>query len=545
MHENCEVNKNLIDYAIHKNLESLLGFSMKRTNNRHDAEDLTQDIIFEIYRSYTKLKRYEGVQALEGWMWAIARHTYCRWLNKRKKDNVVYIEGIMNEDFCESLDDSISNQLVKKEELNLLRREISMLSKNYRDIIVFYYLNNKTCLEISEITTLPLSTVKWRLHQAKVIIKERMENMKVYTEKTYAPGNLWVKSTGVFNQPYTCFYVFDQIKSLLRQNILLSSYKRALEISELSAELGVPSVYLEEELHSLIEEGFVKEKGSERYQTDFIIITSDMKENIYPLVEELGCNMAEYFFKEMNSLEESIRKIDFIGCNKSWEELLWTIIPCCSISSFMLLPDDFTLPMKPHGNSWKLIGFEGTTKDYPWSGDQTNYSYLDGRLTQSVYWTNYLTYRIGFLNKEEAEFYYNCLTGMIKLQSLNEENKEIAAQLISKGFLIKEANTIKPNIISLTEKQYNDSISLISPTAKYFADNFLSKYYERISTELKKHVPSVLNDDISFAAAMLVSESCGFALKHLIDKGILKLPEDPASSIKGMYICIKGSDKHE
>lgn len=530
-----DVNKNLIDYAIHKNLESILGFSMKRTDNRQDAEDLTQDIIIEIYRSYSKLKRYEGVQALEGWMWAIARHTYCRWLNKRKKNNVVYIEGVLNEHFCEGLDDSIGNEFVKEEQLNLLRREISILSKNYRDIIVLYYLNNKTCAEISEITKLPLSTVKWRLHQAKITIRERMENMKTYSEKTYAPGNLWVRSAGTFNDPYSCFYVYDQLKSLLRQNIILSAYRKPIGISELSVELGVPAAYLEEELYCLTEEELIKVKGSEKYQTDFIIITSDIKENIYPILEELGCNMAGYFLNEINNLEESIRRIGFIGCDKPWEELLWSIIPACSYSCFMLLLPDFTPPPKPHGNSWKLIGFEGTKNDYPWSGDIKISSFFEGKFSQGVYWTNNLTYRTGFFDKEEANFYYSCLTGKIDLENLEEKNKEIAAQLISKGFLVKENDIIKPNMISLTEEQYKNFITVVNPSVQYFTENILDKYVERMKTDLKKRVPSELSDDIYFAAGMLITESLGYTLKYLLDKEILKLPEDLTTSVKGMY----------
>lgn len=541
----CNVNKNLIDYAIHKNLESILGFSMKRTSNRPDAEDLTQDIIIEIYRSYTKLKRYEGVEALEGWMWAIARHTYCRWLNKKNKNNMVYIEGVMDEHLYENADDSTGNEIVKEEQLNLLRREISMLSKNYRDIIVLYYLNNKTCMEISQMTELPLSTVKWRLHQAKATIKERMENMKIYTEKAYAPDNLWVRSMGTFTQPYNNFYVYDQIKSLLRQNIVLCTYRKPLVIGEISAELGVPAAYIEEELSSLVEEQFISEKGSGKYQTDFIIITSDMKESIYPLLEELSCQMAEYFLKEVSKLEKSIRKIRFIGYDKLWEELLWSVIPACSISCYMPLLEDFVPPMKPHGNSWKLIGFEGTKKDYPWSGDLSTYSYLDGKFTQNIFITNNLNYRIGFLDKEEAVFYYNYLTGKIDVQNLKEENKEMAAQLISKGFFIKEADIIRPNIISLTEEQYKSFNTLISPAIQYFNGNILYKYAEQISAELKKHVPSAFSEDIDFAAAMLISESLGFTLKYLIDKDILKMPEDLSASAKGMYICVKGCDTHE
>lgn len=547
MHEDnhCDVNKNLIDYAIHKNLESILGFSMKRTNSRPDAEDLTQDIIIEIYRSYTKLKRYEGVEALEGWMWVIARHTYCRWLNKKNKNNVVYIEGIMDEHLYENTDDSTVNEILKEEQLNLLRREISMLSKNYRDIIVLYYLNNKTCMEISQMTELPLSTVKWRLHQAKATIKERMENMKIYTEKAYAPGNLWVRSMGTFTQPYNHFYVYDQIKSLLRQNILLCTYRKPVDIGEISAELGVPAAYIEEELSSLVEEQFINEKGSGKYQTDFIIITSDMKENIYPLLEELSCQMAEYFLKEVSKLEKSIRKIGFIGCDKPWEELLWSAVPACSINCYLPLLEDFVPSMRPHGNSWKLIGFEGTKKDYPWSGDLSTYSYLGGKFTQNIFITNNLTYRIGFLDKEEAVFFHNCLTGKIDVQSLKEENKEMAAQLISKGFFIKEADIIRPNIICLTEEQYMSFNTLISPSVQYFTGNILYKYAEQVSAELKKHIPSAFSDDIHFAANMLISESLGLTLKYLIDKDILKMPEDLSASVKGMYVCVKGCDTHE
>lgn len=112
-------------------------------------------------------------------------------------------------------------------------------------------------------TELPLSTVKWRLHQAKATIKERMENMKIYTEKAYAPGNLWVRSMGTFTQPYNHFYVYDQIKSLLRQNILLCTYRKPVDIGEISAELGVPAAYIEEELSSLVEEQFINEKDQE------------------------------------------------------------------------------------------------------------------------------------------------------------------------------------------------------------------------------------------------------------------------------------------
>lgn len=531
------VSKDLIDYAVHKNMEAILGFSMKRTDNRHDAEDLTQDIIIEIYKSYRRIKKYEGHEALEGWMWAIARHTYCNWLNRKKKGNVVYIEGMVNEDLYENLDDSIGNVIVKEEQLNILRREISMLSKTYRDIIVLYYLEEKTCIEISQMTEIPLSTVKWRLHEGKRVIKERMEDMKTYTERTYETGNLWIKSFGTFNKEHSSFYIHDQVKSLLRQNILLCAYRKPMEIKEISFELGVPAVYIEEEIECLLREEFIKERSSGKYQTDFIIVTKDIKEKIYPVIEELACNVGDYLLQILNGLEEEIRKIGFVGCDKPWNEIICTIIPWCLDGWYSILFDKIELKARPYGNSWRIMGFEGKKKDYPYSGGSNRNAYPSYKFSQTIYWTNSFTYRSNFLDEKEVKFYCDLLRKKIILSELQEQEKETVAQLISKGFLIKENGLIKINMTSFTEAQseYYEKI-IKAATIDYFNENILNKSFEFMTIELKKRVPVQLQQDISFAASMLISEMSGYTIKYLIDKKVIDIPKDISASVSGMFV---------
>lgn len=528
------IDKTLINHVIHKKLEALFGFSMKRTDNRTDAEDLTQDIIIEVYRSYAKLKYYEGPEALEGWIWALARHTYCRWLNNKKKNNVVYIEGNICINNAMGVGFSIDDNFVREEELNILRKEISLLSKNYRDIIVLYYLENKTCKQIADISALSLSTVKWRLHEAKRIIKERIENMKNYTERSYAPLNLWVNSAGNFEVPYPSDYVYDLLKNLLRQNIILCSYREPISVREISVELGVPRAYLEEDIDCLVTEELLREVTPGKYQADFVIITKDIKEKLNLLLEDMGDKIAMDILKILNSQENTIRDIKFIGADKPWEELLWFIVPFCATHSIPL-SNDLDLPLRPHGNSWILLGYEGVRNDYPWSGAENTTVNLNGTFSQMIYWTNKLTYRANHLNKDEAAFYRDCINGKLDLNNLDNDTEEIAAQLMNRGFLTKCGTEIKLNMISFTQEQFNVFTKVINSHFESFDTHNINMIHELIVDELKKSVPLQMQKNIKSYALLVLSSLTGYIIKALLDRNILKLPDSLETSTKGMF----------
>lgn len=537
--EISNTNKDLINYAIHKNLEAIFGFSMKRTSNRQDAEDLTQDIITEVYRSCFKLKSYDGPEALEGWIWAIARHTYCRWINKRKKNNVVYIEGPFIDESIKSTDDLIADKVIKEEQLNNLRKELSLLSKNYRDIIVLYYIEDKSCNEISEIEKIPLTTVKWRLHEAKRIVRERMENMKLYTEKTYAPGTFWLSSTGTFSSPHSCTYVYDLVKTLLRQNILLSAYRKPQTIEEISLDLGVPRVYIEEDLDCLVEEQLINKTPSLKYQTNFVIITKDIKDKIYSIIEEGSCKIAEEILCEVNKLEGSIREIGFLGSDKPWKELLLLLIPSYVDSYFDYKNIKIDTPLRPHGNTWKLLGFEGAKSDYPWSGSSNCNVFFDGAFKQYTFWTNVLTLRAGQLTKDEAKFYYDFLKGDINFNNLDKNSEEIAAQLISRGFIKNIKGKIEPAMISLREDEFTALKRIIKASLDNFKSTVIEENGSRILTELKKSVPMELRDEVPAVTDMLSMDIVGYIMKFLFEKNIIHLKKPLETSVEGMFAIYK------
>ncbi len=65
-----------------KHLEHLFAFAVKRTPTYEDAEDLSQDILTDLYGSLKTLKNRDSFTA---WMWWVARYTYVNWLRKKQK----------------------------------------------------------------------------------------------------------------------------------------------------------------------------------------------------------------------------------------------------------------------------------------------------------------------------------------------------------------------------------------------------------------------------------------------------------------------------
>ena len=125
-----------------ENLKNIFGYSLSRLNNIHEAEELTSDIIFEMIKSADKL---DDESRIYGYMWKIASSKYVDFLRGKHK------LSRRNVQLCEEIaaSDSVEDDIIRSEEMNLLRRELSLLSKQYRQTTILYYVYNLSCTEFS------------------------------------------------------------------------------------------------------------------------------------------------------------------------------------------------------------------------------------------------------------------------------------------------------------------------------------------------------------------------------------------------------------
>lgn len=272
-------------------LMKLFYYCLKRTGSREVAEDLSSEISLEML---TMLKRGYKPDNFNAWMWTVARAKYAAWSKAKKKlhENVVMGDASYYPDAVS--DDNIERDFINKEEIQLLRRELAIMSREYREITVAYYIENRRISDIAKTVNLPEGTVKRKLFESRKYLKEGIKMVRTYGTRSYAPDNVYfhfVKS----GSPNACVCpvcnqfsfirnidesVPNNIFSKIAKNILLETYTNPCSAEELSVALGVAAPYLEEELDKLVEGLFLIKTKDNKYETDFIILDKETQKEI-------------------------------------------------------------------------------------------------------------------------------------------------------------------------------------------------------------------------------------------------------------------------
>jgi RNA polymerase sigma-70 factor (ECF subfamily) len=150
--------------------------------NREEAEDLAQEVFITVFK---KIDSFRGESSLATWIYRIATNT-CK--NRKKYLGRHYYDRPAFTDQVEQIVDrsrvaAASYQLSRPDEMveglqteRLIQTAISELDEDQRLILVLRDIQNVSYDEISQITGLPLGTVKSRLHRARMALKERLDS---------------------------------------------------------------------------------------------------------------------------------------------------------------------------------------------------------------------------------------------------------------------------------------------------------------------------------------------------------------------------------
>lgn len=250
------MEKQKVDQIITDYLQKIYGFAIKKSYSYDEAEDLSSEIVLEVYQS---LLRSNEIVNIEGYIWRISEHTYAKYVSTKKKHEGVSIDEIEIPYFDEEYSDDA------EDEVNKLRREIAFLSETRRSIVYMFYYERKTISTISCDLNIPEGTVKWHLNKARKELKEgfSMERKigKLGLCPKVAEGFGHSGNPGSKGGPE--YYLEDKINL----NIVYSVYHTTRTREEIAEELGMTLVYIEDRIDLLEGNGFiVKEKG-DKYTT--------------------------------------------------------------------------------------------------------------------------------------------------------------------------------------------------------------------------------------------------------------------------------------
>jgi RNA polymerase sigma-70 factor (ECF subfamily) len=124
--------------------------------NEASAEDATQEIFLKIWKA---LPGFRGQSAVSTWIYAIARNT-CLTRRRNEAAHRTY-----------SLDEARAAEIPARgrtaDSDADVRTLIGRLPERYRSVLVLFYLEDRSYLQVSLALDLPMGTVKTLLHRAK------------------------------------------------------------------------------------------------------------------------------------------------------------------------------------------------------------------------------------------------------------------------------------------------------------------------------------------------------------------------------------------
>ena len=158
-------------------IDALYTFAYHLTYNEEDANDLVQETYLKAYRFIENYK--EGTNA-KAWLFKILKNAFINQYRKKSKHPTqVDYEEVVN--FHGEEDTQYSSYMDLREEMfqhmmgDEVTNAINSLPVDFRVVILLCDIEGFTYEEISKIIDIPIGTVRSRLHRARNMLKEKLQ----------------------------------------------------------------------------------------------------------------------------------------------------------------------------------------------------------------------------------------------------------------------------------------------------------------------------------------------------------------------------------
>lgn len=498
-------------------LKDIFAFSVSRVYNKQDAEDLTNEIICQVLLSVKNLKEES---AFYGYMWKIAENTFKGYIRNKTVGQIEF-----NEQFVGTYWETPEIKAIETEETYILRRELSLLSKQYREVSVAYYIHNKSCCEIAEEFKISEEMVKYYLFKTRKILKEGFDMERKYGEKSYNPETFRIDFWGSGNNGH--YYQLFERK--LPGNIMLSAFDKPVSIQELSLELGVSAVYLEDEIEILKRYNLIVEKGN-KYQTNIMIFKTAYELEFQKEVksEAICSDTADYIQNRIEHFLPELKKWDFRNKSDNDNYFRWTFVNLVLMNALeesqKRVDKRFgKFPPLGYGCNGFVYGHDNDYNFYKFLGI---YGYNDNRAGTA--WFSALNYRIiGHCQLwqtqtiERVEALCNAI-----LEKPVDENDEATVQLLQEGFVKINDGKLKATFPVFTHESMVELCKMLSPLSVKVTE-CMDEICKQASTILNKYTPEHLKDKCEQLCYIRhQAEAMAIIVEQLVEKGYLVVPEE-------------------
>jgi RNA polymerase sigma factor (sigma-70 family) len=171
-----------ISEAIDRERGRLRNFIRKRVPDREDAEDILQDVFYELVEAYRLMKPVEQATA---WLFRVARNRIIDLFRRKKREAlrsepaVVTEDGktLQLEDWLPSPDAGPDAAYARSVLLDELDAALDELPEEQREVFVAHELMGYSLKEIAAQTGVSVNTLLSRKHYAVLYLRQRLQSI--------------------------------------------------------------------------------------------------------------------------------------------------------------------------------------------------------------------------------------------------------------------------------------------------------------------------------------------------------------------------------
>ncbi len=185
MQQMAEVQNNQIQDTFRRERQRLLNFIRQRVNRQEDAEDIVQEVFYELMMMNRLMK---PVEHLASWMFTVARNKITDLYRKKKP---LLIEDMVHQkdddgegenqyllaEILPSVGNRAEDHIMSNAILTALAEALDELPVEQREVFVWHELEDKSFKEIVEITGVSLNTLLSRKRYAILFLRQRLQHL--------------------------------------------------------------------------------------------------------------------------------------------------------------------------------------------------------------------------------------------------------------------------------------------------------------------------------------------------------------------------------
>jgi hypothetical protein len=122
----------------------------------------------------------------------------------------------------------------------------------------------------------------------------------------------------------------------------------------------------------------------------------------------------------------------------------------------------------------------------------------------------------------------------ISVDTLNEEEMEIAAKAIKKGYIYRDGDMLRTAILTIDAAD-SDRFLAISKNVMKYLDPVAERIAEKVAVFIRNNIPKHCWSDYKYANSLAAQPMFEMIFNSLIEKGMLTIP-DGVFCAEGMYM---------